>query len=161
MATFAGVTSGLNLFDEGANGEYNSDVSAVIDLFGVTNLETIGVDFSQEQQLEHKQQSSPESLFLYGANPHINKGLDSDPDKLTESNPINYISEKTPPFLIMHGGEDKIMSVSESKQLHEALCKRNVPSNFYFIKNAEHSGVVWEQDRIVEIIIEFLKKYLL
>ena len=47
MATFAGVTSGLNLFDEGANGEYNSDVSAVIDLFGVTNLETIGVDFSQ------------------------------------------------------------------------------------------------------------------
>ena len=65
MATFAGVTSGLNLFDEGKDLEFNSDVNAVINLFGVTNLETIGEGFSSEQQKYHKEQASPESLFLY------------------------------------------------------------------------------------------------
>ena len=158
MAAFAGTTTGLDLFNEGACLEYNSDVNAVIDLFGVTNLETIGADFSKIQQKYHKEPASPESLFLYGADPQVNQGLDSNPNKLAKSNPIEYISDKTPPFLIMHGGEDKIMSLTESKQLHEALCDKGISSEFYFIKNAQHSGVVWEQDEIMNIIISFLKR---
>ncbi len=157
MATFAGTTNGLDLFNEGRYLEYSSDVNAVVDLFGVTNLETIGADFSEAQQKYHKEPPSPESLFLYGADAQVNQGLESNPDKLKTSNPMSYITDKTPPFLIMHGGEDKIMSITESKQLHEALCHNGIDSKFYFIKNAEHSGVVWEQDEIINILIDFLK----
>ena len=160
MATFAGTTTGLDIFNEGRYLEYSSDVNAVIDLFGVTNLETIGADFSKIQQKYHKEPASPESLFLYGADAQVNQGLDSNPNKLEKANPISYITDKTPPFLIMHGGEDKIMSVTESKQLHEALISNGISSDFYFIKNAQHSGVIWEQDEIVNIMIDFLKRNL-
>ena len=158
MATFAGTTTGLDMFNEGRYLEYSSDVNAVIDLFGVNNLQTIDADFSKIQQKYHKEPASPESLFLYGADSQVNQGLESNPSKLEKSNPINYITDKTPPFLIMHGGDDKIMSVAESKQLHEALCRNGIDSTFYFIKNAQHSGVVWEQDEIINIMIDFLKR---
>ena len=160
MATFAGTTTGLNRFNEGAHLQYSSDVQAVIDLFGVTNLETIGANFSEAQQQFHHQAPSPESLFLYGADAQENQGLYSNPDKLKASNPISYISEKTPPFLIMHGGEDQIMSLTESQQLHQALTEQGIHSQFYFVKNAQHSGVVWEQDEIVHILIDFLNRNL-
>ena len=158
MATFAGTTSGLSLYDEGDYLDFNSDVNAVVDLFGVTDLENIGSDFSIKQRQEHKEQSSPEVLFLYGADPSVNQGLNSNPSKLKSSNPISYISKNTTPCLIMHGGMDTIMSVTESKLLHNSLCENGIESEFYFIRNAQHSGVVWEQDQIVNIIIDFLKR---
>ena len=160
MAAFAGTTTGLNLYNEGSYCEFSSDVHAVIDLFGVTNLATIGAEFSADQQRWHHEAASPECLFLYGADPEHNQGLNSDPQKLAASNPMHYISAKTPPFLIMHGGSDTIMSVTESRQLHEALLRNGTSSHFYFIRNAQHSGVVWQQDQIISIILSFLEQVL-
>lgn len=161
MVTMAGTTNGTRLFDVGDNMEYSSDVAAVVDLYGVTALDHIASDFSKTLQKQHAlSPAAPEALFLYGADANTNHGVTADPHKLSETNPMGYITDKTPPFLIMHGGRDDVMSVAESELLYEALQKQAIPSTFYYVKNAQHSGVVWEQEPIVRIIVDFFDKYL-
>ena len=161
IATMAGTTNGSDLFDKGDNLDYSSDIHAVVDLYGVTNLDTIGKDFSKEEEKLHTTSpAAPEALFLYGADIHTNHGVSYDAHKLKESNPMTYISDKTPPFLIMHGGMDDVMSVSESEQLNNALKDHNIESSFYFIKNGQHGGMAWVQEPVISIIIDFFSKHL-
>lgn len=161
MATMAGATNGTRLFDRGNYLEYSSDVSAVVDLYGVTALDHIASDFSKALQKQHESSpAAPEALFVYGADAETNHGVTCDPHKLLETNPMGYITDKTPPFLIMHGGMDDVMSLTESELLFDALQKKEIPASFYYIKNAQHAGVVWQQEPIVKLLIEFFNKYL-
>lgn len=161
MASMAGATNGTQLFNTGDNLEYSSEVSAVLDLYGVTSLSNIASDFSKEVQKEHEKSSAtPEALFVYGADPVTNHGIACDPHKLLQTDPMNYITDKTPPFLIMHGGQDDVMSVMESQLLYEALKQKGIPVTFYFVKNAQHSGVIWQQEPILSLIIDFFNQYL-
>ncbi len=43
------------------------------------------------------------------------------PKKAKRANPITWISNKTPPFLLMNGDADNVVSPSQSTLLHEAL----------------------------------------
>ncbi len=161
MATMAGTTNGSKLFDKGDHLDYSSDVSAVVDLYGVTALDHIASDFSKSLQHQHEHSpAAPEALFLYGADAATNQGVVCNPHTLLETNPMGYITDKTPPFLIMHGGMDDVMSVAESELLYEALQSKGIPATFYYVKNARHAGVVWQQEPIVTIIKGFFDQQL-
>ena len=69
--------------------------------------------------------------------------IDSNQKQAHEScirfSPINYVNKKTVPTFILHGTEDKIVDISQSKLLDEVLDENGVYHQFYTINRARHS----------------------
>ena len=64
--------------------------------------------------LDHNRVDSPESKLIGGP-------IQENPEKVARANPITYISWDDPPFLIVHGTEDPLVSFNQSELLHGAL----------------------------------------
>jgi acetyl esterase/lipase len=66
-----------------------------------------------------------------------------------QASPITYVSENCPPFLIMHGENDRTVPIDQSKTLHEALKKAGVESTLHIIENTGHGVSGPEHDKVV------------
>ncbi|MBR1418914.1 MAG: alpha/beta hydrolase [Synergistaceae bacterium] len=163
LASMLGVTGGVNKFTFGDNLNQSSEVQAVIDCFGPSDLTRIAEDYSEEKRKLYYSPASFVSLFVNGVAVYKNnKGgsvLDT-PETARDANPLNYIDAHTPPFLIFHGDADKTVSLSQSKLLHDELVRRNVPADLYIIKGGEHNAVYFHQPEVFKIILEFLNRVL-
>ena len=161
LAVMLGVTGEkFNVVD---NMDQSSAVQAVIDCFGLTDMTRAADDFSDEKKKDYYSPSSFPSVFVNGVSGykgrHGGSILDT-PETARDSNPLNYIDEKTPPFLIFHGDADKTVSVSQSKILHEALTAHNIDSTLYIINGGEHDAVYFHQPKVLKIILDFLNRTL-
>lgn len=163
LAALMGVTNGLKEFDKGDNLNEKSDIKATVDIYGLSDLTSIGHGFSEIIQKVHKSSAAPEALWVHGMpirTKQLGLGINDDLEKANRANPINYISKNSTPFLLMHGDKDSLVSSYQTKILHEALLKEGIESTRYIVKEAEHGGIYWVQTEITDIIIEFLNKHL-
>lgn len=156
LAAIAATTNGMKDFDKGANLDYSSDVQAAIDLYGLSDLTRVAADFSPERQKKHQSEAIPEAMLVNGV-PFMEGGsIQSNLEKAAYANPLTHISDKTPPFLLMHGDKDPIVSPSQTKILHEALIDKGIDSTRYVVQGADHAGFLWYQPEIMEKVIGFL-----
>ena len=161
LSAITGTTNGYRQFDKGDNLNQSSNVQAAIDIYGLSDLTTIGEDFSKEIQEVHKSPAAPEALWvngvaLFGVGGSINSNL----EKAKAANPMTYISKNTPSFLLLHGDKDILVSPSQTEKLHRALVAKGVDSIRYVVKGAAHGGEYWVQPEVMKVIIDFLDKNL-
>ena len=100
------------------NSGTSSRIQAVCDWFGPTDL----LDLNAPNPVKG----------LLGGPASANVG------KARQANPITWASKDDPPFLIMHGDQDKAVSIQQSELLYEALKKAGVPVKFVPIPGAGH-----------------------
>lgn len=161
LAALAGTTNNIKEYDKGDFLDVSSKVNAVIDLYGLSDLTKVGEGYSKEVQEIHKSPSAPEAMWVNGAAVFGPGGSILDhPDKAAKANPITYVTNDDPPFLLMHGDQDTLVSPNQTQILHEALINKGVDSTRYVVKGAGHGGDVWAQPKIVNLIIDFLDSHL-
>lgn len=68
----------------------------------------------------------------------------------TLANPITHVSKDDPPFLIMHGDEDRLVPLRQSELLEAALEKTGVRTKLHVVKGGKHGGLGAEALRMVE-----------
>jgi acetyl esterase/lipase len=161
LAAFAGVTNNNPTFDKGEHLDQRSDVQAVIDLYGLSDLTRVAEGFPADVQAMHRGASAPEALWvnglaLFGAGGSI----EDHPDAATAANPIHYVTGNAPPFLLMHGDRDTLVSPRQTERLHEALIAKGVDSTRYVVAGAAHADGYWAQPDILRLIIAFLDAHL-
>lgn len=161
LSALVGTTSGMKEFDKGEYLNQNSDVQAAIDIYGLSDLTKVGDDYSKEIQEVHKSAAAPEAMLVNGIAVFGPGGsILSNLDKAKAANPLTYISKNTPPFLLMHGDNDMLVSPSQTKILHDALIDKGVDSTRYIVKGANHADQYWCQKEVLDVIIAFLDKNL-
>ena len=163
LSIMVGVTSGVSKFDFGDNLDQSSQVQAVVDFFGPSDLTKIGDDYSSDIQALYNSPGGAVALLVNGmAGFKGRKGgaLRDTPDTARDANPLTYINENTPPFLIMHGNADKTISPSQSKILYDALVKHGVDTEYYVIDGADHEFEYFFQPKAFGIIVDFLNRVL-
>ena len=165
MAAMMGATNGVAKFDVGEHLEESSDVRCVADLYGCNDLTVIGAGYDEATVASHRTMASPEALFLNGISYAFldNVGLsvfDAPPERAAEASPFTYLSEKTPPFLLMHGTADTLNSPLESSLLHEKLKEAGAESTLYMVEGAEHDDVLFDQPAIVDLLVGFFDEHL-
>ena len=146
LAAMAGVTSGIADYDKGDNLSENSDVQAVVDIYGVTDFGE--VDFEIEDIDE-----CYKATFM-----SVKFWLNDVRNNIESTNPISYISQKTPPFLLMHGDADTLVLPNQTEMLHKALIENGVDSKRYIVPGAGHSDEYWFQPEVTELILDFLNE---
>lgn len=162
LSAFAGTTSGTKTFDKGENLQESSKVNCAVDLYGLSDLSRVGMDYSPEVQQLHKSAGATEALWVNGSPVFGGKdgGVLADPKATEAANPIAYIGKNSAPMLLMHGTADKVVSPGQTDLLYQALKAKGVPAERYEIPGAAHGGVYWVQDKVLQVIGDFLDRYL-
>jgi acetyl esterase/lipase len=131
--------------------DQSSRVQAVVDLYGPTDFSKFVTTRGFES---HNRAGSPESKLLGGG-----EVLGND-EGIRRVNPITYIDDKDPPFLIIHGTSDPIVPANQSQLLHEALEEAGVHTKLHLIQGAKHGGREFAAPEIRDMITTFLKETL-
>lgn len=162
LSAMAGTTNGTRQFDKGEYLDQSSDVQAAVDLYGLSDLTKVGADYSPEVQQAHRSPGATEALWVNGSPVFGGKdgGIFADAEKTKAANPITYISDKTAPFLLMHGDKDTVVSPSQTQLLQQALVDHGIEARRYIVKDAQHGGVYWNQPEVMKIIIAFFDRHL-
>ncbi|MAM17174.1 MAG: alpha/beta hydrolase [Flavobacteriaceae bacterium] len=149
LAAMAGTTSHNKLMEGniGSFLNYDSHVNAVVDWFGPTDFLLMDICGSK---MVHDAVNSPESKLIGGA-------IQENKEKARAANPINYISSKTPPFLIIHGMVDLTVPYCQSKVLKMALERANIESELISVRDGGHGKNVFIDKYKVEMVNFFLK----
>lgn len=80
------------------------------------------------------------------------------PDLAKAASPVTYVDKGDPPFLIIHGEKDDMVSVKQSQLLSSWLTLAGVRNEIIIVKDAPHYGVMFDADEIRTRVIGFLKK---
>ncbi len=162
LSCFAGVTGHSGLFDAGANLDVSSKVACVVDIYGVTDLSRMAEGYSEKTAQAYDSPSACQALWLNGCT--VCGGIDASvrdrPEEVQKYNPANYVDEHTPPFLLMQGSKDTLVSPVETEIMFEALRACGIESERYLVEGAGHGGDYWVQKEVLDVMMEFLHRHL-
>jgi acetyl esterase/lipase len=158
LVSLLGTTCGVSEL-EGAdlgNADQSSCVQAVVDWFGPIDFLAMDEQFAGTScPQNHNDASSPESQ-LVGA------PIQTVPDLVYTTNPMNYITTDDAPFLIQNGSADCNIPPVQGKNLADALSlvigEDNV--SYTLIDGAGHGGAQFSAAENLALVINFLDKHL-
>jgi acetyl esterase/lipase len=145
LASLMGLAKNNNVesfFMPQSNRSFN--FKAVIDFYGPAEL----ILFPGNNDIK-----SPESILI-GATPL------SRPDLAKAASPVTYVDKNDPPFLIIHGEKDDMVSPKQSMLLSSWLTIAGVPNELVIVKDAPHFGEMFDSEEVRNKVMGFLKKYL-
>lgn len=158
FAALAGVTGETREFDAGDWLEQSSAVKAAVpwypcvDMMDFEGRGDIASYGAKPQNLKRGREFEPQSM-LAGV-----QRVREHPDLAAAMDPCTYITEKTPPFLILHGSGDTIVPIHNSEKLYDTLQAHGVPSDFVVIEGADHAAYPFVQTQVKELILDFLNR---
>jgi acetyl esterase/lipase len=151
LATLAGTSCDVKeLEGKGGHPEQSSCVQAVVDWYGPADLFRMDSQQPADTPIKHNAPDSPESTLLGCELPKCSQST------IALANPLNYISAKSPPFLIMHGDADVAVPWRQSQELLDALTARGVSAQFVRVPGANHgfAGVSAAQGQVLMAMVD-------
>jgi len=162
VAQMVGMTNGERAFDKGTFLDKSSDVQAAVTLYGISDLRNIGEGFPDSVQEVHQSPAVTEALLLNGPafGTFAGASIGSDPAKALAASPMGHVDGAKPPFLIMHGTADTLVSPTQSAQLYEALKAKQNKVDYILVEGAGHGDLYWYQAPVIERVVNWFKQTL-
>ena len=160
VVQMAGATNGEKNWDVGDFKEVSSDGQAVVSIYGISDLTTIGEGIGNENV--HASAAVTEALLLNGPafKDFAGASVNADPQKAKAASPIGHVDGTEPPFLLMHGSGDKVVSPLQSKKMFEALQNKKVEAEYVLVRGAEHGDLPWYQPGVISRVVNFFDRHL-
>lgn len=149
LAALLAVTGNIRDYDVGEHLNQSSAVQCVVDWYGPANLLHWGGP-------ENPSTDSPESAIyrLLGGPVSQNR------EAALRASPVHFANGRSAPFLIIHGDQDPVVPLAQSRMLHEALLKAGVESALLTIPGAAHGGAEFSAPANMEPIYAFFDRHL-
>ncbi len=160
VVQMAGATNGEKNWDVGDFKAVSSDVQAVVSIYGISDLTTIGEGIGNENV--HASAAVTEALLLNGPafKDFAGASVNADPQKAKAASPIGHVDGTEPPFLLMHGSGDKVVSPLQSKKMFDALQNKKVEAEYVLVRGAEHGDLPWYQPGVISRVVNFFDRHL-
>lgn len=162
LSAFMGVLNDNREFDVGDFLDQSSNVLCAADIFGISELMSIGDDFPEEVRKLHDSPGITEAMWVKGVPGFSGPdgGVKDFPEEAKKASPLYYVSEKTVPMLFMHGDKDVSVSPSQTDKMYQALRAKGIDAERYIVPGAPHGGPYWVQEPVIKVMIEFFDKYM-
>ncbi|MFM8320392.1 MAG: alpha/beta hydrolase fold domain-containing protein [Chloroflexota bacterium] len=149
LAALAGLAGEPAGWDVGQYLDQSSEVQAVVDLFGPADLRRMAL--GGDRRLGEQ---------VFGL-------LYTDDDLLSSYSPLTYVHADAPPFLLLHGDQDRTVPLQQSQLLYDALRAAGAPVELVVVQNAGHSfrqageaPIDPSLEQIVARVLDFLRENL-
>lgn len=162
LSAFMGVLNDNREFDVGDFLDQSSNVLCAADIFGISELMSIGDDYPEEVRKLHDSPGITEAMWVKGVPGFSGPdgGVKDFPEEAKKASPLYYVSEKTVPMLFMHGDADTSVSPSQTDKMYQALRAKGIDAERYIVPGAPHGGPYWVQEPVIKVMIEFFDKYM-
>ena len=162
LSQMTGVTNGEKQFDKGDWLNVSSDVQAAVTIYGLSDLTTIGEGFGPEIDKVHESPASTEALLVNGPafRTYPGASIMADRKAALAASPLGHVDGSEPPFLILHGAQDPLVSPTQSAKLFRALKAKNVDAEYVLVDNAQHGDLPWFQKPVIERVVNWFVKVL-
>jgi len=150
LAALLGTSGGVTEFDRGENLDQSSRVQAVCDYFGPSDFTEMGKIPGYEM---HARAGSPESALLGGT-------VAEKPETARAASPVHHITADDPPFLIVHGDNDRTVPVDQSIRMDAALRAAGVQTERIILEGAGHGGPAFSSQNMADQVTAFFDRYL-
>jgi acetyl esterase/lipase len=165
VAALTGAANELPEFS-GHSSTSSGTVQAVVDSFGTSLLSAIADDFDEEALLHYERTATHFSAYAGKTG-----ALFSDiPEAVAAADPATYVTASAPPFLLLHGSADMLVSPSQTQHVHHALRTAGADSTPYVVAGANHgdfgiladsdAALAWTSATVASDITEFLHRHL-
>jgi acetyl esterase/lipase len=164
LASLLGTTGDVADFDDPdlGNTGVSSRVQAVINWFGPNDFGQMDAQAKAQgcsaSDQAHNKADSFESLYLGAAVPTV-------PELVKQANPITYISQDDPPFLIQKGDQDCTVPVENTKMLADALQAAGLDVQYDLLKGVGHGDgrftTVFQSEGNIQTVLNFLNTKLM
>ncbi|MET9555299.1 alpha/beta hydrolase [Streptomyces sp. NPDC006645] len=168
LAAMTGATNGRERFERGDHLDRSSDVQAVVDQFGASDLSKIADDFDAETRAVYMAPGSFINAYVFG--PNSTGTVATDRAASRAADPATYLGPSSAPVVMLHGDDDHIISPSQSLILLDALKAKRVDGARYVVKGADHgdlsflgdteAGKKWTTRKVMDTITRHLDKEL-
>ncbi len=155
LAAMLGTTSDSNEFATASNVAESSAVQAVCDWFGPTNFCPEKPDGEALAVINPPARSGQEMVEeLLGGSPSEKV------DVARSASPVTFATADDPPFLIMHGADDRVVPVAHSRMLAKSLKDAGVSVKLKVVPEAGHAGREWVQRDLLDQVRSFFDRNL-
>ena len=142
LAAMLGLTGKLDgLEGAGGNAEQSSEVQAVVSFFGPTDFST---------------RDWPADLEREVIVPFLGGSWADRPDVYRKASPISYVSARAPPFLFLHGSDDKLVPVDQSTRLAAQLDRLGVSARVIAFEGEGHGFSDAVNQKAMQRMLDFL-----
>ena len=151
-ALLVGTTGDDPRYETKEHAGYSDSVCAVVSCFGPTDL--IGM-MEDAQKVGNTAEFEFVASCLYGPDKSLWE------ERAKEMSPVSHVEpgRKYPPFLLLHGTADTMVSYDQMLRMYHKLCDCQADVEAYRIDGAEHELDFWS-DEVYNVIAEFLRKKL-
>lgn len=149
LAALLGTTGRIRDFDVGVHLEQSSEVQCVVNWFGPVDFLDWGVPFSPSMD------SKESSVYRLLGGP-----ISQNQEMARRASPLHHLDGRSAPFFTIHGDQDNIVPLIQSRRLHEALQDAGVESTLRIIPGAGHGTEEFCQPEMFDEITEFLARHL-
>jgi acetyl esterase/lipase len=157
LSALVGTAGGTGSFlPVGGHDDFRDGVQAVCDIFGPTDFWTViqqAQDDPNVRNIFSWNDGDPYSLLIGG-------GLGEDKERCTAVSPVTYVSEKSPPFLILHGDHDTLVPYAQSVELAEKLKAAGRDVVLQRLPGAGHGGPAFSLPAVRELTDRFFDRHL-
>lgn len=150
LASLLGVTGDQKEFDQGDYLDQSSAVRGVVDYYGVADLSDASAERDRMSAAVNQNNDVPYFTFEEFL------GVGYGKREAEKASAIRYISDKTPPFMILHGTEDTVVPMAQSEKLYAALQEKGVSCEFAVVEGAAHGDDLFYQDEMTDFVLRFL-----
>ena len=161
LASMLGTSGDVAEFDDPSlgNAGVSSRVQAVINWFGPNDFAVMDEQAKAQgcsaSDQTHSAADSPESKYLGAPVPTV-------PDLVNQANPITYITEDDPPFLVQKGDQDCTIAIENTKMLADALAAAGLDVRYDLLQGVGHGDgfgsttPVFESEENSQALVDFL-----
>lgn len=157
LSALVGTAGGTGAFKPvGGHDDFRDGVQAVCDIFGPTDFWTViqqAEDDPNVRNIFSWNEGDPYSLLIGG-------GLGEEKERCEAVSPVTYVSEKTPPFLILHGDHDTLVPYAQSVELAERLTEAGREVVLQRLPGAGHGGPAFGLPVVRELTDRFFDRHL-
>lgn len=126
--------------------DQSSEVQAIVDFYGPTNLATILA------------QSTPHGLgvripalqLLLGGQP------DEKPQLARLASPVEHVDASDPPLLLLYGDQDPQVPINQAHELHGKYLQFELTTRLEVLHGAGHGGEVFYDEQTIQTVRDFL-----
>ena len=129
-----------------------TDVQAVCDLFGPTDLSRFAADAQTAGLATDPRWAAVVTALLDGP-------VERRMDVVALADPVRTVTPAAPPFLILHGDRDAYVPIGQSRRLADALAAAGVPTTFTVVPGGGH-GPGFDAPAIQAAIVAFFQRAL-